>query len=118
MIILFTTVLISNLPKTNKKVFKFIGNSFYCFLIICGTINILNIYKNYKITNQIQNENIQLIEHYKNSRVFINEPLKLYKIIDDKYSWSMPYYSIYHENWFKIYYGIKGVQISWIDYKK
>lgn len=116
MIILFTTVLISNLPKTNKKVFKFIENSFYCFLIICGILNILNIYKNYKITNQIQNENIQLIKNYKNSRAVTNEQLTLYKIIDDKYSWSMPYYSIYHENWFKIYYEIEDSNISWIDY--
>lgn len=115
MIILFTATLITNLPKINKKVFKLFENIFYCFLIICGTFNILNIYNNYKITNHIQNENIQLIKKYKNTET--NEPLILYKLIDDKYSWSMPYNSNYHENWFKIYYEIEDAKINWIEYK-
>ncbi len=34
---------------------------------------------------------------------------------DEKYGWSMPYNSPYHEQCFKIYYKIKDTNIVWID---
>lgn len=114
MIMLFTALLFTNLPKANKNFFKYIEYGFYTLLVIAGTLNILNVYKNYKITNQIQNENIQIIQKYKESNS--NETLELYKLIDDRYGWSMPDYSKYHEDWFKIYYEIRDAEIIWKDY--
>ena len=114
MIILFTAVLITNLPQANKNYLKHIESGFYSLLVIAGTLNIWNVYKNYELTNQIQNKNINLVEKYKESNS--GKTLELYKLVDDRYGWSMPDYSKYHENWFKIYYNIPEVEIIWIDY--
>lgn len=114
MIILFSATLITRLPK--NKYLKSLEKIFYTFLIIISSFNILNIYKNYKITNEIQNENIKIINEYKKSSS--NEIIELSKLANDNYGWSMPYISPYHENWFKIYYEIQNVEIVWKDYNE
>ena len=114
MIILFTALLISHLPKSKNKFLIFIKSGFYIFLILVATINIFNIYKNYKLTNEIQNKNIEIINEYK--KTDSNEKIELFKFHDDRFGWSMPYISKYHEHWYKIYYEIPNAEITWKDY--
>lgn len=116
MIILFTALLISHLPKTKNNFLIFIKSGFYIFLITIATINIFNIYKGYKLTNEIQKKNIEIINEYK--KIDSNEKIELFKFHDDRFGWSMPYVSKYHEHWFKIYYEIPNAEITWKDYTK
>lgn len=116
MIILFTAILATRLPKSNKKFLKYIENGFYTLLLIIAIFNGFSTYKNYKLTDKIQEENIKLIEEYKKSNS--NEILELSKLADDRYGWSMPDVSQYHEYWFKVYYEIPEAQIVWKDYQE
>ena len=114
MIILFTALLISHLPKSKNKFLIFIKSGFYIFLISLATLNIFNIYNGYKLTNEIQNKNIEIINEYK--KIDSNKMLELFKFHDDRFGWSMPYVSKYHEHWFKVYYEIPNAEIIWKDY--
>ena len=116
MIILFTAILINHLPKFKNKLFIFSKICFYFSLIVISTLNIYNIYTNYKITNNIQIQNEKLITEYKKTNS--TEKLELYKLPDDNYGWSMPYISDYHNYCFKIYYDIPNAEIIWKDYEK
>lgn len=115
MIILFTTIIISKLPKYKNKIYTTLSKIFYFTLILVSLINGYNTFKNYKITNQIQNENIKLINDFKEKNS--ESPLSLYTLIDDRYSWSMPYVSKYHESWYKKYYNIPKTEIIWQAYE-
>ena len=114
MIVLFTATLITNISKTNNKFLKYIENGFFIFLVIIAVLNIFNIYKGYKITNKIQNKNIEIIKDYKNLNS--DKKIELTKFKDDRFGWSMPYISSYHEYWFKTYYEISDAEIIWNDY--
>ena len=130
MIFLFTSLLMVRIPDFKINIFKSLEISFYFILLTVSTINMLNIYKNYKITNEIQNQNIKILDSYKENKntddkivkriSYLNQKpnntIELTKFADDKYGWSMPYISPYHENWFKIYYDIKDYEIIWKDY--
>lgn len=113
MLMLFTGFMFSKISFKSQKVLHGISISFYGILIIVSLINIYDIYKKYKISNNIQNQNILAINEYK----LLNNTNTLYlkKLEDEKYGWSMPYNSPYHEQWFKIYYKIKDTNIVWID---
>lgn len=113
MLMLFTGFMFSKISFKLQKVLHGISISFYGILIIVSLINIYDIYKKYKISNNIQNQNILAINEYKLSNN--TNTLYLKKLEDEKYGWSMPYNSPYHEQWFKIYYKIKDTNIVWID---
>ena len=115
MIIFFTAILICNLSLTKNKVLNFLEYLFYLFLISFAIFNILEIYKGYKTTNEIQKANIQIINEFKEKNK--NDSIDLYKFKDDRFGWSMPYISSYHEYWFKIYYEIPDAKITWKNYK-
>lgn len=115
MIIFFTAILFAHLLETKNRFINFIEKVFYIFLVIISSFNILNIYRNYKITNEIQNKNIKIIEEYKKTNS--NEELELSKLKDDNFGWSMPYNSPYHEYWYKVYYKIPETKIIWKDYE-
>ena len=107
---LFTAIFLNHLPECKSKKLLFLENGFYVALALIGIINILNVAKNYKLNNEIQNRNIALIEEAKSS----NSPsVELYKLINDYYGWSMPYQSSYHEYYFKQYYDIADKNIIW-----
>lgn len=115
MIIFFTAIIISKLPEYNRKTFKYFSRIFYLSLTIYAIIYSTNNFTNYRITDQIQNENIKLIDEYKKSNS--GDSLELYTFTDDRYGWSMPYVSKYHEYWFKTYYDIPNTEIIWHEYK-
>ena len=113
MLMLFTGFMFSKISFKSQTVLHGISISFYGILIIVSLINIYDIYKKYKISNNIQNQNTLAINEYKLSNN--TNTLYLKKLEDEKYGWSMPYNSPYHEQWFKIYYKIKDANIVWID---
>ncbi len=117
MIIFFTAILLSHLTEYKNKYFNYIKNGFYILLLLISILNISNKFLNYKLTNEIDKENQKIISEYKKSNS--NEPIKLYRFKDDKYGWSMPYTSPYHEFWFKVYYKIDtNSEIIWQEYKE
>ena len=64
----------------------------------------------YSANRAVDERNMQLISTHKPG-----EPLQQYKLIDDAYGWSMPYYSKYHLYYYKINYDIEDdIDIEWL----
>ena len=115
MLTFFLIILVSKLPDYNNYFYKTISFGFYLLLALTGSFYGVKTYANYKISNDIQKQNIMLIENYKKNN--LNTELKLYMLSDDRYGWSLPYVSSYHEYWFKNFYNIADVNINWQEYK-
>lgn len=114
MIMLFTAILFSKISFGDNKKIKKISYCITIILMIIAYINIFKTYKNYKISNDIQNENINIISEHKKSNEK-DDTINLYMLKNDLYGWSMPYVSAYHEYWFKVYYEIENLNINWIS---
>ena len=79
-------------------------------IAIFSSNKMYNTINGYRINRAVDEENIRLIGEYR-----AGEQLCQYKLIDEAYGWSMPYYSKYHLNRYKIYYNIEeNTDIEWL----
>lgn len=91
-------------------------------IFICVAVSVVSVSNvsetamGYAENMQVERANITLIRQYKDNGGIAE--LCQYKLIDDDYGWSMPYYSPYHEVYYKMRYDLpQELNIQWIDYK-
>lgn len=99
----FIVALIAGNLNVNSRI---LGN-ISAILIFTALIYNLNTTKGYHQTKIIDEQNIAIINEYNGE-----ETISLEKFKDDKYGWSMPYLSPFHEVKFKEFYNISG-DIIW-----
>lgn len=97
MYILYTACLIPY--AVDKKCVKYIAAA---IIVICALANIAQTSHGYCINSGVYAENERLIEEYKQA----GGDLVQKRLVSEKYGWSMPYNSRYHEYYYKLYYGI------------
>lgn len=114
MVFLFSAIFFAKIEISKNKIIKNISYSLIILLMIIAYGNIFKTFVNYKISNDIQNKNIAIINDYKLSKKEQNS-INLYKLKNDAYGWSMPYVSKYHEYYFKLFYEIPNIEINWIE---
>lgn len=89
-----------------------------CIVVSAASLsNVSKTIAGYAENIQVEHANIALIGQYKENGG-VGE-LYQYKLIDESYGWSMPYYSRYHEVYYKVRYGLpKELNIRWVDYAR
>jgi hypothetical protein len=106
MLLFFIIILVSNLDFHKNILFIFYYSFIYLILLVFSIMNIYRTTHGYYITAKIQSKNIEIINN--NKEIYI----KLKTLPNDNYGWSMPYYSKYHEFYFKRFYNIEK-EIIW-----
>jgi hypothetical protein len=104
LLVLFIAILVSNLDIS--KSLKYVNLFLSLLLLTAAIINVYNTVQGYSITAMERKYNFEILQNNRDDFLY------LYTLPNDDYGWSMPYYSKYHEYYFKKFYKIDK-EIIW-----
>ena len=88
-----------------------------CALVAIAIINYSVTLEGYRANHIVYVENNKLISEWVNTNR--KSTLIQYKLIDDRFAWSLPYVSEFHERVYKVWIiEYKGFEIEWVDFAK
>ena len=106
MLILMTAYLTENL-NLNQPSIKICTSYLAIGIIAYYTIsNHLTVINGYKLSKEIENNNIEKIRSNTSNELILQKP-------DINYTWSMPYVSDYHKYYYIKYYHLENVNVTW-----